>query len=135
MKVNIKNIADELQSLNDDDFLFYNKLTGETEWFGEETGNPNGLELDDIEEDENFVALPSKWDINEYEMMEDFMNVQENEEIQNQIFHAIKGRGAFRNFRAVVENNGLLEEWYKFKDSAYEQIVKDWCEKNGLEAE
>ena len=135
MKVNIKNIADELQSLNDEDLLFYNKLTGETEWFGEETGNPNDLELDDIEEDENFVALPSKWDINEYEMMEDFMNVQENKEIQNQIFHAIKGRGAFRNFRAVVESNGLLEEWYKFKDSVYEQIVKNWCEKNGLEAE
>ncbi|MGN0739123.1 MAG: hypothetical protein ACI4LX_03005 [Treponema sp.] len=36
MKVNIKNLSNELQSLSDGDFLFYNKLTGETEWFGEE---------------------------------------------------------------------------------------------------
>ena len=57
MKVNIKNIADELQTISDGDCLFYNKITGETEWFGEELGNPNALELDDIEEDENFVCL------------------------------------------------------------------------------
>ena len=135
MKVNIKNIADELQTISDGDCLFYNKITGETEWFGEELGNPNDLELDDIEEDENFVCLPSKWNINDYEIMEDFMNAQKNVQIQNQIFQAIKGKGAFRNFRAAVERNGLLDDWYKFKDSAYEQIVRDWCKKNGLETE
>lgn len=135
MKVNIKEVAGELQTLSGDDYFFYDKTTGELEWFNENNENPNDLEIDDIENDPNYVALPTKFDFDDYGIMKDFMFAQEDEKIRNEINDAIHRRGAFGNFRNVVERYGLLQTWYDFKQAEYEDHVKDWCEVNGLEWE
>ena len=47
----------------------------------------------------------------------------------------IHQKGAFRKFRQVIEQTGILQKWYEFRDKKYEDIVKEWCETNGLEWE
>jgi hypothetical protein len=81
MKVNVKEVAGELQTLSGDDYFFYDKTTGELEWFNENNENPNDLEIDDIENDPNYVALPTKFDLDDYGIMKDFMFAQEDEKI------------------------------------------------------
>ena len=62
MKVNVKEIAQELQTLSDEDCFFYNKITGELEYFNSEQENPNDLDIDEI--DENRVNIHKLNDIN-----------------------------------------------------------------------
>ncbi len=135
MKVNIKKVADALTSLSGDDCCFYNKTTGELVWFNGNNENPNDLEIEDIEDDPDYIVLPSKFDLDDYGIMKDFMFAQEDEKIRSEINDAIHRRGAFRNFRNVIERYSLLQAWYDFKQADYESDVKDWCEENGLEWE
>ena len=44
----------------------------------------------------------------------------------------IHQKGAFRKFRQVVEQTGILQKWYEFRDKEYEDIVKGWCEKKRI---
>ena len=59
MKVNVKEIAQELQTLSDEDCFYYNKITGELEYFNSEQATPNDFAIDEIDDDEDFEALPS----------------------------------------------------------------------------
>ena len=135
MKVNIKEIAEELQTLSDEACFYYNKQTGELEYFNYEHENPNDLELEEVEDDEKFIRLPDKFDINDYGILKDFMFVQEDREIRDALYDIIHSKGVFKKFRQVVERFGILEKWYEFNNEEYEDIVKEWCEENALEWE
>ena len=95
MKVNLKEIAQELQTLSDEDCFYYNKITGELEYFNSEQENPNDLDIDEIDEDENFVALPSKFFIDDYGIMKDFMFAQKDKKIHDAIYDAYSSERSF----------------------------------------
>ena len=82
-----------------------------------------------------FVALPDRFEINEWEMMRDFALSVEDEAISGALLDAIQGRGAFRYFKDQVHARGLADPWYAFRDERYRQIASDWCEEQGLELE
>ena len=95
MKINEKEIAQELQTLSDEDCFYYNKISGELEYFNSEQENPNDFDIDEIDEDENFVALPSKYSIDDYEIMKDFMFAQEDKKIHDAIYDAYSSERSF----------------------------------------
>ena len=54
--------------------------------------------LDEEELDELFeksIKLPTRYDINEYEMMEDFAETIKDDRLQNQLYISLNGSGAF----------------------------------------
>ncbi len=74
-----------------------------------------------------YLALPSKFDIHEYSIMEDFCRSLEKEEASAELFHAIQGRGAFRRFKDGIHRLGIADRWYEFRDAALKEIAVDWC--------
>jgi hypothetical protein len=80
-----------------------------------------------------FVALPDRFEIDEWEMMRDFALSVEDEAISAALLDAIHGRGAFRYFKDQVRERGLAESWHEFRAGRYRQIASDWCEAHGLE--
>ena len=48
------------------------------------------------------------------------------------LFVALRGRGAFRYFKATVRRLGIADDWYAFRDQAFEEIAVAWCEDNGI---
>lgn len=86
-----------------------------------------------LEDDEDrYAALPSKFDIDEYQMMEKFA-LSVDDRISSRILAAIKGKGAFRRFKDTVARFGIEEDWYKFRDKKYKELAIDWCESNDIE--
>jgi len=73
-----------------------------------------------------WLALPSQWDIHEYEMMETFCHSVEDDDHREQLLRAIRGRGAFRYFRDTCDRLGLTEDWYAYRDQAYEDVAVQW---------
>lgn len=79
-----------------------------------------------------WLALPSQWDIHDYEIMEKFCYSVEDDDHREQLLRAIRGRGAFRYFRDTADRLGLTEDWYAFRDQAYEDIAVRWLEAHDI---
>ncbi len=154
MKPKLSEIAESMACQSENIQAYLNRETGKIEMLNEEllteladTDNPEdtldmygGDEKDGelahaIEHGQKWLALPSKLDINDYRIMENFCGTQQNSDLRNMLQKAIHGRSAFRKFRATVVQAGLLETWYAFKNDAYLEIARDWCEENRIEWE
>lgn len=81
----------------------------------------------------DYLALPDRFEIDEYRMMERFALGIADTGSQDQLVSALQGRGAFRRFKDAVLRLDLAERWYAYRNDAYEGVAWDWCEVNGVE--
>ena len=95
--------------------------------------NLNEDELDELFE--NSIMLPTRYDINEYKMMEDFVETIEDSRLQNQLYISLNGSGAFRRFKETCINFDIINDWYKFRDEKYKEIAINWCKENNIKFE
>ena len=65
-------------------------------------------------------------------MMEKFSMARPRQRERDELLDAIHGRGAFRMFKTAIRRLGIEDEWYRFRDSAIEQIAKDWLDEHGI---
>jgi hypothetical protein len=63
---------------------------------------------------ERFVDAPGKFDFHEYRQMERFIGTVEDSAAAEQLWRAIKGKGAFRYFKDTAGRLGLLQQWYQY---------------------
>lgn len=134
-------VAEELDSLMDEMTAFINQKTGEITSVSNDDaalveGETDGQDLPDWQIEmlpklreilfgEEWIALPTKFDIHEWEIMRKFADSVDDETLGSRLHHTIRGKGAFRMFRSTVEDAGLREEWYGFKRQVLRQIAKD----------
>ena len=86
--------------------------------------------LDDLDD---VISLPTQQERNDYGIMEDFIAQVEDQTAYEWLTNSIKGRGAFRMFRATLNRFNLTNDYYQFRDDAYEEIAINWCNEYGIE--
>jgi len=70
----------------------------------------------------------------DYQDMGDFIATIRDERLQDRLWDAIRGRGAFRRFKDVLAYHPYeRERWFEFKDDRVRQRVLDWLESEGIE--
>ena len=111
MKVKLGVILDAIEMADDNYTYFLDLETGESVFLADEliTGLDNeGLE-DEIEESpERYLRLPTKFEIHEYHIMEEFIWTLKGEKA-DKLERAIRGRGAFRRFKDMVfHSSGMI---------------------------
>ena len=74
---------------------------------------------------EDYIPLPEQYDINEYRIMEEFIYELPEGKNRDVLERAIQGRGAFRRFKDKLYDLNLEQQWYSYKDSAYERIARN----------
>lgn len=116
-------IADELAEMVDDDDGA-GELLG---WAGDEAPMVREVLDSDV-----WLALPSSFDVHEWAIMDEYGRSLEDPALRDEIGDAIRGRGAFRMFRATVERHGLREGWERFRTQALTSIAEAWLEENGI---
>ena|ERR1035438_32599 len=77
---------------------------------------------------ERFVAAPDKFEFQEYRQMERFIAKMDDAGAAEQLWRAIKGKGAFRYFKDTASRLGLLTQWYQYRDEAVKEFVVAWTE-------
>jgi|SRR5436190_12695229 len=85
-----------------------------------------------LDDSENLLPLPDKFEINEYRIMEEFCLALENRQAGSELHRLIKGSGAFRRFRNAIRERNIEQDWYDFKRRALEEIAIQWLEENGI---
>ena len=134
MKVKLTEVIDALDFTNDEIEYYYNPDNGEI--FMSNIGKFENLNEDELDElFEKSIMLPTRYDINEYEMMVDFVETIEDTILQNQLYISLNGSGAFRRFKDTCINFDIIDTWYKFRDKKYKELAINWCKDNNIEFE
>ena len=149
-KVRLNDILDALEMQLDESSSFLDQDTGRVETVShdllrqaEGTGAAREPDLPEWQEEEweiakpivsseRFLKLPSKFDVHEWGIMEDFSRSVAPDRIREDLLNAIHGAGAFRNFKDTLRRHGIESAWFAFRADALRQIARDWCEANSL---
>jgi len=83
-------------------------------------------------ESDTCLRLPTSFDVHEWSIMERFCRTVSDAAVQGELLDSIHGNGAFRAFRNTIEHRGLLDQWYAYRQSSFEQIARDWLESNRI---
>ncbi len=73
------------------------------------------------------IKLPTAFDFHEYRHMERFIDTLPVSSAADQLWRAIKGRGAFRHFKDTAHRLGVLDAWYAYRDEALRRFMLDWA--------
>jgi hypothetical protein len=83
-------------------------------------------------EDDRILELPDRVHIDEWRMMQNFTLENEQCKCRQELDSAVHGTGAFRQFKEVIRQLGLEDEWFRYRNGQYEQVAKEWLEENGI---
>ena len=86
-----------------------------------------------LDHEDNFISLPTKYDVHEYQIMEEFVLSIRDRRISDALYSAIKGKGAFRRFKDGIIRFDIEDDWFKYREAAIKRVAIDWCELNQLE--
>ena len=145
--VSLRDFVGEMQALSDDRHVYLNKVSGEfimlfdddllmaesdiadelLEWPAEPV-----QDVKKVLSSDEYLELPSAFDIHEYEIMERFCLSDADQKISNVLLNKIHGSGAFRRFRDTIYRYGIEENWFKHRDEAYKEIAISWLESHGF---
>jgi predicted nucleotidyltransferase len=95
------------------------------------------LEADRVETGygSRYIAVPRADSSEAYRDMEDFIATVKDERMQDRLWQAIEGRGAFRRFKDLLADHPReRERWFAFKGERTEKRMLDWLESEGVEA-
>jgi hypothetical protein len=148
LPVRLKAVVDEMEFGTEEWRAFINRKTGELASFpgdtlraAEDDEAPTyagEFEPEDLENcrrvlaDEDFIDLPGKEDIREYDIMERFSLSYPDEDLRERLHDAIDGRGAFRRFKNLIHRKGIADEWYRYREVALEKIAADFLEAHDI---
>jgi hypothetical protein len=146
--VSVKDIVDEMDIMSDEISSFLDKRTGELvslsdEMFSaaEEDSDINEypewqreliIKAKEILESDDYLQLPSKFDIHEYHIMEEFCRSLNDSTIRNTLLTKIKGSGAFRRFKDAICRYGIENEWFAYREKELKNIAIDWLKENNI---
>jgi len=154
-------IADIVERLSSDDIAVYlNKRTGEFVTLStddvlgfededdfaaaEDPADPDWLEdqpewfkqehriRHEMLNSRDYIPLPDKFDIHDWQIMEDFCRSVKDTRTREWLLGLIRGRGAFGRFNAAIRSLGIEQAWSQFHDRALEQIAVEWLEQNEI---
>lgn len=113
---------------------FLCRQTGKIYWRSElsDLDELNDELLDDIEDDENYVAIPDKRELGLGKpLVLDFAR----EFLPNdfdEVRYIFSKRGAYSKFRVLLARRKAVDRWHDFEAKATERALREWCELNSI---
>ena len=117
---------DVMSGVEEGDEELLNRLP---DWQKEEVEIAQAI-LDD--DGDRFIDAPDRFDFNEYQHMQRFIKTVQDPSDAEELWRAVRGRGAFRYFKDTAERLGLLERWFRYRDEAMKEFIITWAEANNV---
>ena len=150
IRVKLNEIIEGLEFQSDESSSFLDKTTGKVvlisdyEISAAEDGDPIEdfpdweqdlvrIAKEIVDETGNYIDLPTKFDINEYSIMEKFCLSLNDSEMSDNLYSSIKGSGAFRRFKDAINEYDIADDWYKYRNDVLKEIAIEWCKEKGIE--
>lgn len=95
------------------------------------------LEAYEIESDvdgSRYLEVPPQSSRDGYRDMEEFIETVQDEQLQDRLWRAIDGRGAFRVFKNELDyHDEERQRWFAYRDARLHERVLDWLAEEGIE--
>ena len=146
--VSLRDVIDEMELSTDEATGYINRKTGEIITLTDEVvalaEDPDAAadapqwqkdllpKAREVLASEDFIPLPSKFEIHEWAIMERFAQSLTDAAVSDELDAALHGRGAFRRFKDAVQRLGIADEWYRFRETALEEIAIEFLEAHGI---
>ena len=150
--IRLKDIVDAFEMQFDESSAFLDLDTGKVETVshallseaqdsGDEEPNLPTWQKDEwdvakrIVSTDRFQELPTKFEVNEWAIMQDFSRSVDSDGIRKDLLNAIHGSGEFRNFKDTLRRHGIESSWFAFRTETLRHIALSWCEENHIACE
>jgi hypothetical protein len=81
-----------------------------------------------------FICVPQPEARDGYDDMEAFISTVRNQRLQDRLWVATRGRGAFRRFKDLLADHPIeRERWFTFKNARVLERVREWLADEGIE--
>ncbi len=147
-QVSLKAVIDEMDVPSEEHHAYLNKRTGELFTISDEeisiieSGDPIQdypewqreaiRKTQEVLASPDFLELPSKFDIHEYAIMEQFCSSREDSELRQRLLDCIRGSGAFRRFKEAIHEHAIVDDWYQFRHATLHEIAIEWLDANSI---
>ncbi|MDP9309918.1 MAG: UPF0158 family protein [Chloroflexota bacterium] len=146
--ISLRAVVDELSIASDEFISFLHEETGEISTVsrdllarvedGDDYDDAPAWEVDLLHEaqailaSDRYVTLPSRFDIHEYAIMQQFCSSITDDRLSQTLLRKIHGAGAFRRFKEAIHERGIADDWYRFRDEALKEMAMAWLERHQL---
>ncbi|GAB4248019.1 hypothetical protein [Deferrisoma sp.] len=116
---------------------FVHRPTGAIWFWSEDLGwldedGPEGIE-DPGRLGEDYVPVPGRHELAlGSRLVREFVDRRIPEEA-GRVAAFFRRKGAYRRFKAFLEERGLLDDWHRFEEEAQKEALRAWAEREGIE--
>ena len=89
----------------------------------------------EIDEEERYYYLPSRYQFHDSELIEEYIDKIENRNIQEKFEEAFYGKGKYRRFKEILRKYRIENDYYNFREEYLKNMAIEWCQKNNIEYE
>ena len=110
MTIKLEQIIEAIEMSDDFFTSFWDTKIGETVYLADPllNGETDEVLAAEIENDsKRFLRFPTKYEIHEYRIMEDFIEQLSPGKVQSDLSYSIRGKGAFRRFKESIRYHDL----------------------------
>ena len=138
MTIPLKQVIQAIKEASEVFTSFWDTKTGKTVYLADSlmtdlTEEDKALAAEMENTPERFLRFPTKYEIHQCRIIEDFIAQLSPGKAQEELAYTIREKGAFRRFKQSVRCHGLEQRWYNYLAEAYRELAIRWCAEEGLE--
>lgn len=108
--------------------------TGELHWHSEIGDNEEELP-EDVDDPEKYLAIPHKNDLDLGTRLVLRFAAEQLPDAYDKVEAIFSRPGAYGRLKELLDQRGMLEQWYQYEEQAQQAALRDWCEANGIEVQ
>lgn len=128
--VYLEDIADAFEECMDGWAQFLDTRTGEIVALSEDpymACEEDQELLEEIDETDDYVRLPNQYELHEKSIMEKFAYESGNQRVSEVLFDALRRRRPYRCFKDKINDLGISQIYYDYRNRTYINIAEEWC--------
>lgn len=128
--VYLEDIADAFEECMDGWVQFLDTRTGEIVALSEDpymACEEDQELLEEIDETDDYVRLPNQYELHEKSIMEKFAYESGNKRVSEVLFDALRRRHPYRCFKDKINDLGISQIYYDYRNRTYINIAEEWC--------
>jgi hypothetical protein len=123
------------------EFASFGSLTESQAFIDLDTGSvhwiSDGINLEeetpaDLENSDRYLALPHRNDLDLGRRLALSFADQRLPSDFDRVLDYFRKRGAYGRFKELLDNRGVLEEWFAFEKDATERALRQWCDEHEI---
>lgn len=131
MEIRIEEIINAIATSAKDTEYYYDTETGDLEMTidGEILGNRDI----DLNDDERYIRLPDRYELDEQKMVTDFARHADDPVLRAKLLQVISQDDSLNLFRETVQALNVSVHWDHYREAAFRKVAMEWCDYNGIE--